>query len=262
MSTSNLKINSLGEGIAELVLTQPRRRNALSAQMWADLPNVLQTALEIDGLKVLIVRGEGDHFSSGADISEFETLYATRQSSEAISKDISAGFEALAKFPLPTIAKISGACVGGGCGLALCCDIRFADNTAKFAVTPSKIGLVYPFADVQRLIEAVGIPNAKDLLFSARAISAKRAEKMGLINKRVKPDELTEAVLTYARSITSLSAQSNKIMKQMFAAYQAGQNGENARSMDWFMDGFSSSDFKEGYKAFLEKRKPDFGQEY
>lgn len=257
--TDNLQFSMLSGHIGQLVLSQPARRNALNAAMWAGLPDILDTARSMPGLKVLIVRGDGDHFASGADISEFETLYATRETAKAISDDIAAGFKALAEFPLPTIALIRGACVGGGCGLALCCDIRFADNTSKFAITPAKLGLVYPFSDVQRLIETVGIPNAKDILFSARLIKAKRAEKMGLINKLFKPDDLEREVLAYAEGLTALSVQSAIITKKMFAAYQTGQSGENAQSMDWFLDGFTSDDFQEGYKAFLEKRKPDFG---
>jgi len=256
--TENLKFRMISPAIGELVLSQPARRNALNAAMWAHLPVILATAAKTKSLRALILRGEGEHFASGADISEFETLYATRESAKKISEDISAGFKALAEFPLPTLALIRGACVGGGCGLALCCDIRFADHTSKFAITPAKLGLVYPFADVQRLIETVGIPNAKDILFSARLIKSKRAEKMGLVNKLFKPDELRDGVLGFARNLTSLSTQSAIITKKMFAAYQNGQTGENAQSMDWFLDGFVSHDFQEGYKAFLEKRKPDF----
>lgn len=254
----NLHLNKLNDKIYEFVISQPARRNALNAQMWADMPKVLQEAENLPDIKVLIVRGDGEHFASGADISEFGTLYATRETSKQISEDIAAGFQALAEFPLPTIAMIRGACVGGGCGLALCCDIRFADNSSKFAITPAKLGLVYPFADVQRLIETVGIPNAKDILFSARLIKSKRAEKIGLINKLFKPDDLENGVMEYAKDLTGLSTQSAIITKKMFAAYQAGQSGESAQSMDWFLDGFVSDDFQEGYKAFIEKRKPDF----
>lgn len=258
MPTENLHLNKLDDGIYELVFSQPAKRNALNAQMWADLPGVLSEAENAPGIKVLLVRGDGDHFASGADISEFETLYSTKASSEKISMLIAAGFAALANFPLPTLGVIRGACVGGGCGLALCCDIRFADNTGKFGITPAKLGLVYPYPDVQRLIETVGIPNAKDLLFSARIITAKRAEKMGLINKRFKPDELLGSVMEYAQHMTKLSSHTQQVTKKMFAAYQQGQFGENAQTMDWFMDGFVSDDFKKGYQAFLEKRKPDF----
>ncbi len=256
--TKNLKFKMLTAAIGELTLSQPARRNALNAAMWAELPKILKKAANTQGLQALIVKGDGDHFASGADISEFETLYATVQSSKKISNDIAAGFQSLAEFPYPTIAMIRGACVGGGCGLALCCDLRFADSTSKFAITPVKLGLVYPFSDVQRLIETVGIPNAKDILFSARLISAKRARKMGLINQLFKVNNLEEKTVEYAQGLAGLSPQSLKITKKMFAAYQAGQSSETPQSQNWFLEGFTSVDFKEGYKAFLEKRKPNF----
>ena len=253
-----LQFNMLTKTIGEIVINQPEKRNALNADMWARLPIILEQAKNKDELKVLVVRGAGEHFASGADISEFATLYATEDSSAKISKDIAAGMNALANFPLPTIAKIRGACVGGGCGLALCCDIRFADNTSKFAITPAKLGLVYPFDDVQRLIKTVGLPNAKDILFSARLITAKTAKKMGLINFRHKPDDLDSAVTAYVEKIAGLSTQSAQITKKMFAAHSSGQFNDSAKTMKWFLEGFSSDDFKEGYTAFLEKRRPKF----
>ena len=111
---------------------------------------------------------------------------------------------------------------------------------------------------MQRLIETVGISHAKDILLSARHIQAKTARKMGLINQLFKVDNLEDKTLDYARAMTELSPQSLNITKQMFAAYQMGQFGETAQSMDWFLDGFVSDDFKTGYTAFLNKRKPDF----
>jgi 1,4-dihydroxy-2-naphthoyl-CoA synthase len=110
--SENLKFSMLEGHIGELILSQPKRRNALNAAMWADLPKILRTAENTNGIKALIVRGEGDHFASGADISEFETLYATQESSKRISDDINAGFKALAEFPYPVIAMVRGACVG------------------------------------------------------------------------------------------------------------------------------------------------------
>jgi len=200
--TKNIIFDMLTPAIGQLTLSQPARRNALNAKMWADLPKILNKATKTKSLRALIVTGDGDHFASGADISEFETLYATA-------------------------------------------------SRAKFAITPAKLGLVYPFSDVQRLIETVGIPHAKDILLSARLIQAKPARKMGLINQLFKVDNLEDKTLEYAQGLTSLSPQSLKVTKQMFAAYQAGQSSETEQSMDWFLDGFSSKDFKKGYKAFL-----------
>jgi enoyl-CoA hydratase/carnithine racemase len=256
--SENLKFKMIEAGIGELVLSQPKKRNALNAEMWAALPDVLNTAANTKGIKTLIVRGDGDHFASGADISEFETLYATEASARKISDDIAAGFKSLAEFPHPVVAQVRGACVGGGCGLSLCCDLRFADTTSKFAITPAKLGLVYPFSDIQRLIETVGVSNAKDILFSARIMHAEEALNIGLINRLLAPEELEQHVLDYARGLTALSKQSAITTKKMFTAHFKGQRQETIESEAWFLEGFSSRDFQEGYKAFLEKRKPDF----
>lgn len=256
--SENLKFKMIDDHVGELVLSQPKRRNALNAAMWAGLPSILDIAKKTTGIKILIVRGDGNHFASGADISEFETLYATEASAKKISDDIAAGFKALAEFPHPVIAMVRGACVGGGCGLALCCDLRFADTSAKFAITPAKLGLVYPFSDVQRLIETVGLPNAKDILYSARLLQSDEAYRVGLINQLHEPEKLEAAVLTYANDLAALSKQSAITTKKMFAAYQNGQRTETVESETWFLEGFSSQDFKEGFKAFLAKRKPDF----
>ena len=254
----NLKFEMLSANIGQLTFSQPARRNALSAAMWEALPKLLSQAAKTQGLKVLIVTGDGDHFTAGADISEFETLYATEDSAAKISAHISAAMTALAEFPLPTLAMICGACAGGGCALALCCDIRFADNTAKFSVPPARLGLVYPYPDIQRLIEAVGVANAKDMIMSARLVKADEAKNMGLINFLHTPDELETAIISYAQSQAELSPHSLQTMKRLFNAYQAGQRGDNQQTINAFLSGFSSDDFKEGYSAFMDKRKPDF----
>lgn len=255
--THHLKTEISDDGIARLTLSQPARRNAINAEMWAALPVIL-AALAAENPTALIVQGDGEHFAAGADISEFGTLYSTPESAAQISADIQTAFDALAAFPMPTIAAIRGACVGGGCGLALCCDIRLADATARFAITPAKLGLVYPFADIARLIDAVGVANAKDILLSARIIKAKPARKMGLVHRTFGVDTLEEAVMEYAQGLTRLSPESLRVTKSMITAYQNGQRSDSDETRAQFLAGFSSRDFGEGFRAFLEKRTPDF----
>ena len=255
----NLPIDWPAKGIARLTLSQPARRNALTAKMWAALPNILKDIEAQEGLRALIVTGDGEHFAAGADISEFETLYATPESAAKISADIQRAFEALAAVPVPTLAMIRGACIGGGCGLSLCCDLRFADTTAKFAITPAKLGLVYPFGDITRLIDAVGVANASEILLSARMVKAKPAKKMGLIHHVTKVDELETEVMACAARISALSTESLRVTKSMITAYRRGQREDTAETDAQFAAGFSSKDFGEGFRAFLEKRKPDFG---
>ena len=244
--------------IGLITLNQPRRRNALTTLMWRALSGALNRAAEEAGLKVLVITGAGEHFAAGADISEFSTVYATPESTAEASLALSSALEAVANFPHPTLAKIRGACIGGGAGIALACDIRFADVTAKFAITPGKLGLVYPFADVRRLVQTVGIANAKDILFSARYIEAEEAKQMGLINHLGDQSELENMVLDFALSICKTSKNSAQITKQMFTALSEGERVQEAISQQWFLDAFKSDDFKEGYTAFLEKRKPNF----
>lgn len=256
--TSNIKFQMVTPEIGCITLSQVSKRNALSAQMWSDLTQTIELAATDPDLKVLVVTGAGDHFAAGADISEFDTLYATAESSADISTRISGAMEALANFSKPTIAKIRGACVGGGCGIALACDVRFADESSKFAITPGKLGLVYPFADVKRLIQAVGVSYAKDMLFSARLLAPEEAKTIGLINRLVSPDALDQCVDDYAAAICKTSKQSNLTLKKMFLAYEAGQRTETPATQKMFLESFSSDDFKEGYGAFLEKRRPEF----
>lgn len=256
--TPNLIIDRPHAGIARLTLSQPARRNALNAAMWAAIPNIMTELAVDETIRALIITGDGDHFAAGADISEFGALYSTSESAAKISADIQNAFRAIAAFPMPTIAMIRGACVGGGCGLALCCDLRFADATAKFAITPAKLGLVYPFGDITRLIDAVGVANANDILLSARVIKAKPARKMGLVHRVTGVDALEAEVLAYVENITALSPESLRVTKSMITAYRNGQRVDTPETDAQFLAGFSSKDFGEGFRAFLEKRKPRF----
>ena len=255
----NLILDWPATGIARLTLSQPARRNALNAAMWEALPKLLKGLEQDDSLRALIVTGDGDHFAAGADISEFETLYATAESAAKISADIQRAFDALAAVPVPTIAMIRGACVGGGCGLSLCCDLRFADATAKFAITPAKLGLVYPFGDIARLIDAVGVANASDMLLSARVMKAEPARDIGLVHRVIGVDALEDEVMDYAANIKALSPESLRVTKSMITAYRKGQRQDTEETTAQFAAGFTSKDFGEGFKAFLEKRVPDFG---
>lgn len=253
-----VKFQMVTNRIGYITLDQPARRNALSQQMWRELLVAVEAATADPDLRVLVVTGEGEHFAAGADITEFSTAYATPETSEDVSNLIADSIEALANFHRPTIAKIRGACVGGGAGIALACDIRIADGTSKFAVTPGKLGLVYPFNDIRRLSQAVGLSAAKDILFSARVMLAPEAKEIGLVNRITDQYELDTVVREYALSMCDLSGQSALVTKQLFKILESGQVMDTPETRTLFLDGFSSADFQEGYSAFLEKRKPDF----
>ena len=244
--------------VAWLKFSNPGKRNALSLAMWKAMPGALDKLSANPDLRVLLVSGEGEYFSSGGDISEFETVFKTWDSSKEFSDAIDAAFEKLVHFRTPTIAKIRGGAVGGGCGLALACDMRIIDETAFFAVTPAKLGIVYPFPEINRLTATVGISIAKDILFSARKIAKDEALRIGLANQSFTADALEAEVLKYAEQLASHSPNSLQVTKRVMAHIEAGGFTATDEVTDEITEAFRSDDFKEGYTAFLEKRKAEF----
>jgi len=244
--------------IAWIEFSNPKKRNALSLQMWKNLPQVIKKLKNDKNLRVLIVRGEGDSFSAGGDISEFKAVFATPNSSYDFSKSINKAFNALVHFPRPTIAMIKGGAVGGGCGLALACDIRIASENAYLAVTPAKLGIIYPFSEIKRLVATVGISKAKDMLFSARIIKADEAKKLSMLNRVFSTKELEMKTLEYAALLANNSPNSLMIIKEIISEIENGKIKASPTINEKINNAFDSEDFRKGYEAFLKKIKPIF----
>lgn len=244
--------------IAELVLNQPARRNAINALMWRALPTLVAEAADNPSVRALIVHGgTAGCFAAGADISEFETVYATAEAAAVYSASILDGLNALENCPKPTIAAIDGVCVGGGCSVALACDIRLASAKARFAITPGKLGLVYSADDTRRLMEAVGVSAAKEMLFTGRMIDAECAASMGLIARITEDDTALTDARALAEEMAPLSPWSAQATKQMVGHVRRGPAAkEEADAL--FRSAFDGGDFREGYTAFLAKRRPQF----
>ena len=245
--------------IAELILNRPEKRNALSADMWACLPDLVAKANADPSVKALIVHG-GDTgaFAAGADVSEFDTIYATPESAKAYGASIAAALDALETSAKPTLAAIDGACVGGGVSLAMACDLRFASGGSKFGVTPAKLGLVYPAGDTRRLMQAIGPGAAKDLLFTGRIFDAASAKDMNLIDRLILDTSAKEAARDFAADIAKNSQWSIRAIKTMIKGLQSGWADHDPRATALFAEGFSNVDFEDGHKAFVEKRPPNF----
>lgn len=243
----------------EIVLNAPDKRNALSVAMWAAIPELIAAANTDKEVKVILIHGgDAGAFAAGADISEFETIYATPESAAASGERIAAALTAIEESAKPVIAAIEGACIGGGVSLAMAADLRVAAAGAKFGVTPGKLGLVYPAADTRRLIQAIGPGATKDILFTGRIFAADEAAQMGLID-RIAPegDALNEA-RALAKQIAAISQWSVRATKQMIRGLQTGWTDTSDEATKLFLQGFQSEDFAEGYRAFLEKRKAEF----
>lgn len=245
--------------LAEIVLSNPGRRNALSMDMWATLPSLIAEANANREVKVILLHGgETGAFAAGADISEFETIYATPDGARAASQCIAAALSALEASAKPVIAAIEGACVGGGVSLAMAADLRVAGNSAKFAVTPGKLGLVYPAGDTRRLLTAIGPGLTKDILFTGRSLDAMEARSSGLIDRVTDAGTALAAARNWAGEISALSQWSVRATKTMIRELQATSADASPEAEALFLEGFSNEDFKEGYRAFLDKRPARF----
>lgn len=245
--------------IATLVLNQPGKRNAISAAMWRAFPEVANLVSGEPSIRVVLVRGTGDDaFSAGADIGEFEDVYSDGDRANAYNDATRAGQAALRHIAQPVIAVIHGVCVGGGCGLALACDLRFAAAGARFGITPAKLGLAYSWQDTAQLVEKVGPARAKDILFSGRLLDAREALAIGLIDRVLDGEALEAEALAYAQTLAGLSQSSIRAAKVIVNRIVERDGDVPEAAAKPYRDSFSSKDFREGYRAFVEKRKPRF----
>lgn len=256
--TQSIRLDSAAP-LAEIVLNKPEKRNALSIDMWQAIPSLVQMATEDKAVKVLLIHGgDAGAFAAGADISEFETIYATPESAAQAGHHIASALGAIADCIKPVIAAIDGACVGGGVSLAMAADLRVASAGAKFGVTPGKLGLVYPVGDTERLLRAIGPGATKDILFTGRIFGSQEAESMSLIDRHVPAGTAIQAARELALQICDTSQWSTRATKQMITGLQSGWTTQTPEAEALFLEGFGNQDFAEGYTAFLAKRKPGF----
>ena len=258
MTSSSIRLQ-LNDETAEIILDKPEKRNALSSDMWDAIPALVDQAVAEKAVKVIILHGgTAGAFAAGADISEFEVIYATEETAQASADTITRAVNSLANCPKPVIASIEGACVGGGVSLALATDLRIAAEGSRFAVTPARLGIVYPADDTRRLAEVVGVPNAKDILLTGRLFECEEAFHMGLINRRVPKGDALKAAYEMAEAIGAVSQWSTRAIKEMFEGVSQGWDNATPEANALFLNGFTNEDFKDGHKAFLEKRPAKF----
>ncbi|WP_433239470.1 enoyl-CoA hydratase/isomerase family protein [Streptosporangium sp. CA-135522] len=238
---------SVDRHVATLRINRPGKRNAMSVAMWRALPGVLAPLAGDPGVRVLVLTGAGGTFCSGADISEIAGLSAAGDDTGLTV----VAERALAEFPKPVIAMIEGFCVGGGCQLALACDLRLAAEDARFGITPAKLGIVYPLSSTRRLVDLVGPSAAKLLLYSADLVDADRALRTGLVDEVLPATELSERVYGLARTMAGRSQLTLAATKEIVD----GRAGEE-RLREWQKE--SREEVAEGVAAFLERRPPRF----
>ncbi len=241
---------------ARLLIDRGSKRNAFTLEMWEQLPKLLHEAQNDPAIRLIELRAaEGGTFCAGADIKEMLANQHDRHWREVNQAEINRAQHSLARVYLPTIAFIEGDCIGGGCGLAMACDLRVATPTARFGITPARLGLVYPLHDVKLLIDLVGPGQAKRILFTGNLINADEAMRIGLVETLAdSPQEISAAIL---------AASPNSIyeLKKFVRLVLSGQSEDDAHTLGIFAAAFSHADFSEGAAAFVEKRAAKFGRQ-
>jgi enoyl-CoA hydratase/carnithine racemase len=243
-----------------ITLNRPQALNAITHDMVHDMRRALDGWAVDPAVTRIVVRGAGERaFSAGADISEFETYRATSDDSQTYNAATDTAQGALGSLSKPTIAMIRGACVGGGCGLAMSCDIRLADRSAKFAITPARLGLVYPVKITKRLVDLVGPAQAKLMLYTGRTIDAERAAALGLVDDLCDAATLEADTVALAETIAARAQYSVRGTKRIVDLISAGLSEENEETLSLRARAIDTADYREGVRAFLEKRPAVFG---
>jgi enoyl-CoA hydratase/carnithine racemase len=246
------------DGVGRVVFNQPEKRNAMSIAMWDGMAEALD-AFEADpAVRCVVLEGAGGKaFVSGADISQFEQSRSDAEAQKHYNKMTSAGRRKLAEFPKPVIAKIQGFCMGGGLGIAMSCDIRIAGEGSEFGIPAAKLGIAYGFDMVSNLVALVGAAEAHMILMTGERFGAEEALRVGLVNRLVPADQLDAAVGKLTATLAAnapLSLLANKrTVRSVLSA-----NPDMAATEAAQLRCFDSADYREGRRAFLEKRKPAF----
>jgi enoyl-CoA hydratase/carnithine racemase len=247
-------------GVGYITFNNPERHNAMSREMWAATGRILDDYKSDKSVRVVVLTGAGGKsFVSGADISEFAQQRANQEQVELYNRTSDRAFTSLYEFPKPTIAMIRGYCIGGGLGLALCCDLRIATDNSKFGIPAAKLGLGYGYVGVKRLVDLVGPSYAKEIFFTARQFDAGEAQAMGLINRVVPSADLETYVKTYADTISVNAPMTVHAVKVTVGEAVKDESVRNVALSDQLVKAcFDSQDYVEGRTAFMEKRKPAF----
>ena len=248
------------KSVGWVIFSNPTKFNAVSHDMWTALPQVIAAFDADPEVRMIVITGDGDKaFISGADISQFEKARGSAEAQAIYNQAVIDAYEAPVRCSKPVVAKIRGICMGGGLGLAAACDVRIAAEDAVFRMPAARLGLGYNFTGITRFVQLLGQANTADIFFSARKFGAADALGMGFVNRVVPVADLDREVDAYCELLVE-----NAPLTIAAAKFAIRQTGLDAGARDLEQVGrmietcFNSEDYREGRKAFMEKRKPNF----
>ena len=243
-----------------VTFNNPAKHNAMSLEMWESTVRHLEEYANDKDVRVVVLTGAGGKaFVSGADISKFENERSSKEGIERYNAAVERGYATVHHFPKPTIAMIRGYCIGGGMGLASCCDIRICAPHSRFAVPAAKLGLGYDYPGLKRLSDIVGPSFTKEIFFTARQFDAAEAKDMGFANRIVPDEEIEAYVKNYAETIAGNAPLTVNAVKFIVGEVVKDESKRDIkRCSELVAQCFASNDYIEGRRAFMEKRKPVF----
>ena len=243
--------------ICTVKINNPEAMNALNSTVLSELDEAFTEIAANEDVSVVVITGEGRAFVAGADISQMSTMNATE--GKAFGVQGSAVFRKIENLDKPVIAAINGFALGGGCELAMACDIRIASNKAKIGQPETGLGITPGFSGTQRLPRIVGPGKAKEIIYTAKPITADEAYRIGLVNSVVEPESLMDAAYAMAKQIAKNAPIALKYSKEAIdKGMQTDIDSAISLENDLFALCFSTEDQKEGMKAFFEKRPAEW----
>jgi enoyl-CoA hydratase/carnithine racemase len=256
-----LLLDRPAEAVARLTISNPERRNALDHEILDAIAELLPQLDRGIESRCLIVTGAPPLFSAGYDIGGIPDESFERDAEALVAHPFHAAMEAIAKHPWPTIAAINGHCLGGGLELAVTCDLRICAAGAKLGMPPAKLGLIYGHTGLRKFLDAVGLARTKELFLTGRNLSAERAERIGLVNEVAAGEELERVAVELAAAVAAnapLAMRGNKHAIDLLASSPELTEQQEAGLVALRESCFSSEDFREGIRAFAEKRRPQW----
>ena len=247
--------------IVTVTINRPRQRNAINYRMWGELADRLGELDRDRDVRVVVITGAGDvAFSAGADIADFDEYRADSAKGKVYNDAVDRLLDTLAAMNTPTISMIRGFAAGGGCELAVATDLRIAAEGSRLGIPAARLGISIGHREMRGLVNLVGKGNALYILLSGRLVDAEEALRMGLVNQVTRPEDLEEVTYQLARDIASLAplshAANKKTLNQVLA--KPGLDNLTPEEANIPLAQFDTRDYQEGYRAFLEKRAPNF----
>jgi enoyl-CoA hydratase/carnithine racemase len=261
LANGKLLLDEPAEAVARLTLNRPDSRNALDHELLDGIAKAMPSLDRGIEVRCVLITGAGSAFSAGYDIAAIPSESFERDAEALVAHPFHAALEAIASHPWPVIAAINGHALGGGLELTLTCDLRICARGAKLGMPPAKLGLIYGHTGLQRFIDAIGVPRTKQLFLTGRNLKAERAERIGLVHEVTGDESIEAESIELAAEVAAnapLSMKGNKRAIDTLNSYSRLTPEQERELIELRESCFASEDFREGIRAFAEKRKPEW----